>query len=350
MGDYEVDLEAKVDMLTYIRKDIVKQINKWGGKTGEIDYDMWRYAEHLGHEAWLAKYEAEEAHRIAAEKTSLEAKEKLNKRLINAVNAGNLAIVKKCIESGADINVKTVNDDRIIHAAVTAGHAEMVGYLASIGLADIINSKKMTALMVAAKEGKSEIVDILVNSKAKVGAQDINGQTALMYASFYGHKEIVERLLPKSNINQQDEFLYSALFQAIKSNKQDIIELLVANNADIRLQNNKDETPVLYAIGVNNEKGAKFFIRNGIGIDEANSEGHTPLMKAAQVGSVEMVAYLLRSGANAKLKNKDNKDAKFYAMLNNHDDVVAEFESHEENMFLNALIERSGESETALSF
>ena len=53
----------------------------------------------------------------------------------------------------------------------------------------------MTALMLAASVGNTEMVEILLEAGADVELQDEDGTTALMAASFNGFSEVVETLL-----------------------------------------------------------------------------------------------------------------------------------------------------------
>ncbi|MGC8923596.1 MAG: ankyrin repeat domain-containing protein [Candidatus Micrarchaeia archaeon] len=50
------------------------------------------------------------------------------------------------------------------------------------------------ALMYAARDGRTEIVKLLLEKGADVNAKDILGLTALRYAAENGHKDVVELL------------------------------------------------------------------------------------------------------------------------------------------------------------
>ncbi|MCI7698443.1 MAG: ankyrin repeat domain-containing protein [Akkermansia sp.] len=58
-----------------------------------------------------------------------------------------------------------------------------------------VNTYQETALKMAAAEGHTEAVKLLLAAGADVNARDMNGWTALMEASDYGHTEIVKLLI-----------------------------------------------------------------------------------------------------------------------------------------------------------
>jgi len=68
----------------------------------------------------------------------------------------------------------------------------------------------------------------LIESGADVNAKDnLFGRTALMIASFYGHKEVVELLLKKgADVNAKDKNGRTALMIASKKGHKEIVELL----------------------------------------------------------------------------------------------------------------------------
>jgi ankyrin repeat protein len=69
-------------------------------------------------------------------------------------------------------------------------------------------------LHVAADRGALEIVEELVEHKAKVNVQDHYGQTPLVYAAFSGHWNVVAFLIEHhAKLNHQTKFGQTALMK-----------------------------------------------------------------------------------------------------------------------------------------
>ena len=78
---------------------------------------------------------------------------------------------------------------------------------------------KNTALHYASKEGHVEIVEILLDNDANVNAKNNDGQTALILASIYGHKDTVDMLLKKgkADVKAKDKWGRTALVWACQN-------------------------------------------------------------------------------------------------------------------------------------
>ena len=104
--------------------------------------------------------------------------------------------------------------------------------------ANRINSIGYSPLMVAAYNGKKEIVSLLIAYGADVNFDTDNGD-ALMAAVFKGHSEIVEILLTNgADPNEVDVHGKTALLLSTINGNAEITELLMKFGAD---QNQKDE-------------------------------------------------------------------------------------------------------------
>jgi ankyrin repeat protein len=84
--------------------------------------------------------------------------------------------------------------------------------------------------MRASDWGYLDIVKVLVENGADVNIQDKNGNTALIYTSYYGYLEIVQHLIDKGvDINHQNKDGWAALQIAKKFNHIKLVNYLLNN-------------------------------------------------------------------------------------------------------------------------
>ena len=130
-------------------------------------------------------------------------KVKLGENLISAVRSGKLDLVKKALDSGADVN-----------------------YVYPIS--------GLTGLMFAAEMGYLGTVNLLIDNGATIDAKDKTGCTATIGAARYGHFEIVRRLIEKgANIDTTDNSNSTALMFAAQNGHLAVVKHLIENGADV---------------------------------------------------------------------------------------------------------------------
>lgn len=89
----------------------------------------------------------------------------------------------------------------------------------------------------------------LLEHKADVNVQDIEGRTALIYDIIYNKENFFSRQLlkNKADINKQDKHGFTALFYAVIGRDFEIVKFLLDQGADVNLQDKKGKTAVDYA-------------------------------------------------------------------------------------------------------
>ena len=95
-----------------------------------------------------------------------------------------------------------------------------------------------------------------------------------------------------------------------KSDANKALQVLAANPPGI--VNTKDgdgNTPLLIAIGRNDEQWAGFMLNKGADVNLAGKNGNTPLIAAARVGMTQVVEWLLGLGAKVDGTNKMGETA-----------------------------------------
>ena len=102
-----------------------------------------------------------------------------------------------------------------------------------------------TFLTLASILNKADIVKILLEEGADPNGQDSYDSTALHYASFRGHIQVVQELLKHSqtNPNLQDEYGSTALMMASSWGRSQVVQALLSHpSTDTTLTNKEGQT------------------------------------------------------------------------------------------------------------
>jgi hypothetical protein len=117
-----------------------------------------------------------------------------NDPMMVAVQSGDEAMVRMLAAKGAKLDSPKKLAGPL-HYAVLRRRPEMVKLLLSLGAAiDSVDDRENSALMLAAKNGQTEVVRFLLSKGADKGLRDANGLTALAHAKGQGHQDIVQLL------------------------------------------------------------------------------------------------------------------------------------------------------------
>ena len=120
-----------------------------------------------------------------------------------------------------------------------ASQGDEAGVVAELGKEDVwinaADSCGSTALMFAAFNGHNNIVKSLLQNGADVNAAKTGGCTALIIAAENGHKDIVESLLQNgADVNAVEKNGETALMFAAWKDHKDVVDLLLQNGANFK--------------------------------------------------------------------------------------------------------------------
>ena len=83
-----------------------------------------------------------------------------------------------------------------------------------------------------------------------MNAKEEDGWTPLIYAAGEGHKELVELLIANgADVDAKDEDGWTPLHWATVNGHEATVELLLANGSDVNAKDNDGETPLDWADG-----------------------------------------------------------------------------------------------------
>jgi uncharacterized caspase-like protein len=116
--------------------------------------------------------------------------------LINAVNKGDIKVVRAVLDKGVNVNEKDEWGSTALHRAASTGNSDIVRILLDKGAnVNEKDERESTALHEAVLYGYPDIVQLLLDRGANVHAQNWLGYTPLHYAAAWGYSDIVQLLL-----------------------------------------------------------------------------------------------------------------------------------------------------------
>jgi pectate lyase len=226
-----------------------------------------------------------------------------------AARIGSLVKVKNLIEKGADINAKDTAGQTPLHHAVGYGRKDAVELLIANGANMHVKDKDGNVpVVIALRENYSAILDLLIAKGANfdpihlfayqgdldkvmsfiekgtgVNAMDSYGATPLYYAAMRG--------------NKKDKSGYGPVHLAALEGHRDVVQVLIANGADLDSQNGGVLTPLCWAARKGHRDVVELLISRGADVNAKDRRGRTPLRWAEYRGHTEIVELLRKHGA-----------------------------------------------------
>ncbi len=161
----------------------------------------------------------------------------------------------------------------------------------------------------AAKNGDLEKVKAFLRADPTlISKKDSYGATPLHWAAMNGHQEIVELLLANSaEVNLKVIDGTTPLITAAVFGHKNVVALLLANGADVNAKNNDGMTPLHAAADKGYKEIAELLLANKADVNGRDKIGLSPLHYAAGYGHKDVAELLLASGAS--INNKDSQGA-----------------------------------------
>jgi ankyrin repeat protein len=146
--------------------------------------------------------------------------------------------------------------------------------------------------------------------------KDDLGRSALHLAALEGHVDILNHLLQTLNfdINSQDTEGSTPLSLAAAKDNEQIVDILLQNDANVSLTGAGCSGPLHVAAGKGSLSIVKKLIQKGADIHTASQSGGEPVHWAAASGRAQVLEYLLQLGASPNNKNNSGMTPLLMAM------------------------------------
>ena len=235
--------------------------------------------------------------------------------LIEAVKAGDAALVDTLIEQGANAGAAAPDGTTALHWAARAAAVDLVERLLAAGAdPEPANRYGVTPLALAAESGEPAVVDALLTAGADPNTATPEDESVLMLAARTGRVPVVDLLLAAGAAVDATESWrgQTALMWAAAENNAGAVERLLAAGADVEARSNGGLTPLLFAVREGQIDSARTLLAGGAevsaGVNNTTAStgsytpaatGHTsPLALAIVNAHYELAAVLIEAGAD----------------------------------------------------
>nr|XP_047130700.1 ankyrin repeat domain-containing protein 17-like [Hydra vulgaris] len=186
-------------------------------------------------------------------------------------------------------------------------------------------------LSLACRQGKLDIVQLLLQSGAHVNHRNKAGNTPLLEACSQGHVNVANYLLENgSKIDTPTEAtLDSALTWACTLGNTNIVNALLYKKADVEHRTKDGCTALMFAcLAGHREVAEKLLDANSEINVESASNKDSPLTFACWKGHVDVVELLLKRNANIEHRTKEGFSPLMFAALGGHTKVARKLLEH----------------------
>lgn len=258
-----------------------------------------------------------------------------------ACSSGKLGIVKILLDARADVNVKNHEDNTAL--AVTLFELEKEfkkpqskqNFLNTV--ARVLSLRRVIMLLIQVVDVNAKMDDsctplhkaVLTNyeilmkfinagAKASVNEKNSTGYTPLQIAVRYRKQVQFNYKLKSSQSNggKSSDYVFSS--PSLENKK--IYNLLIRSGADVNIKDNTGQTVLYHPLRFKYFDMAEMLIDFGADLDCKDNEGFTPFHLAATLNNIPTIKYLLTSGASIDEKSNSDMTPLHLAVVKNKQD------------------------------
>ena len=219
-----------------------------------------------------------------------------------------------------------MTDPRTTTAHVVSGFSRTASLLlAVLAAATVLRAAGSDAVVAdAAEKMDRAAIRTLLRQHANVNAPQVDGMTALHWATYQDDVDTAELLIRAgANARAANRYGVTPLSLACTNGNGDLVELLLKAGAYPNAALPGGETPLMTAARVGSLAAVKSLLARGATVDARDERrGQTALMWAAAEGHADVVQTLIELGADARLRLSSGFTPLLFAVREGHSSVV----------------------------
>ncbi|OAL20471.1 hypothetical protein AYO20_11491 [Fonsecaea nubica] len=192
-----------------------------------------------------------------------------------------------------------------------------------------VDDEQRTALLLAARNGHSQVVDELLKvPNIDRDREDEDGRSAISYAAELGHLDILKSLASGRPSAMDMDTYKDLLGNAAAMGHIDLVTFFL-DSIPVPSPDNASVSPLDHALGRaalgEQNQIVSLLVTRGADVNATNSVGSTPLHLAAELGNIELCRILLDSGkiSDLDVRNSEGQTAVFIAAWHARPDVLS---------------------------
>jgi len=248
--------------------------------------------------------------------------------LLWAARWGHNESVTLLLNRGADTEVKNDKGSTALYWAIRYEFPKTVALLLQKGNANPNTTRKLglvAPIVIAAAYGNVEIMSLLLQHKdIDINVKIRGGEMAVHHAAKEGWTQILDMLIKRgAKFDEQDETGDTPLLLAAKCGHYDIVQNLIRNGANVNHRNYEGHDAWYYAI--EDEDDNSLLENLVIATRKQEMLWRHPLCIAASLGKIDKVQFLLKMHIDPLSVDADDNTFLHHAAMNNKHEVLEKF-------------------------
>jgi ankyrin repeat protein len=188
---------------------------------------------------------------------------------------------------------------------------------------NVVTKNNKTPLHLALENGRTETVKLLIDNGASIDAVTTDNKSALDFAVENGETKTAKLLIEKgASVNNFKKYDETLLHSAVKYGKSKMVKLLIEEGAAVDAVTFDNETPLHWAAKYGRTDAVKFLTAGGACVNAVRQHNETPLHLAVKYEKLETAKLLIEEGASVNAGTKFNEAPLHLAVKNGKLEMV----------------------------